>query len=346
MTGALTPAKKDLDTEFQFEVSRADRDQRLDLFLASRSLGISRSRIQELIRRGGVAVNQGPSRAGYRTRAGDRIRIAIPPPSPSSLDPEPVDFNIIHEDASILVVNKPPGLVVHPAAGHVTGTLVHGLLWHCRDLSGIGGVARPGIVHRLDKDTSGLMVVAKNDRAHAELARQFKSGEVRKEYQALVNGKMQGSKGKIDLPIGRNPRRRKEMAVALGRGKGAITLWWLSERFESGFSLVSVSIKTGRTHQIRVHFANMGHPVVGDRVYGYGTNWWKGHPLWKKGWIPLPQRQMLHAGSLGFHHPETARFMTFEVPVPGDMEELIRSLRTIESRNEGLGQKSLTMNRL
>jgi len=308
----------------------------LDLFLASRSLDISRSRIQELIRKGAVEVNQGPSWASYKTRAGDHIRITIPPPSPSSLEPEPVAFEIIHEDDSILVVNKPPGLVVHPAAGHATGTLVHGLLWHCSGLSGIGGVARPGIVHRLDKDTSGLMVVAKNDQAHAGLARQFKSGEVRKEYQALVHGKMRGRKGKIDLPIGRHPTKRKEMAVALNRGKVAITIWWLMERFESGFSLVAVSIKTGRTHQIRVHFSNMRHPVVGDQVYGYGKNWWKGHPLWKKGPLPLPQRQMLHAGSLGFCHPETGRFMTFEAAIPGDMEEMIGSLRSMESRNEGL----------
>ncbi len=318
----------------------------MDLFLASRSLDISRSRIQELIRKGAVQVNQGPSRASYKVRAGDHIKMTVPPPSPPSLEPEPVAFEIIHEDDSILVVNKPAGLVVHPAAGHATGTLVHGLLWHCRGLSGIGGVTRPGIVHRLDKDTSGLMVVAKNDQAHAGLARQFKSGEIKKEYKALVNGKMRGREGKIDLPIGRHPRKRKEMAVASKRGKDAITLWWLMERFESGFSLVSVSIKTGRTHQIRVHFSNMGHPVVGDQVYGYGKNWWKGHPLWKKGVLPLPQRQMLHAGSLGFHHPETGRFMTFEAPIPEDMEEMIGGLRRADSNKEGFRQKTLTMNKL
>jgi len=335
-----------LETEFQFDVSREDRDQRLDLFLASRSLDISRSRIQELIRQGAVAVNQGPSRASYRIRAGDRITIVIPPPSPTSLEPEPVAFEIIHEDDSLLVVNKPAGLVVHPAAGHATGTLVHGLLWHCHDLSGIGGVTRPGIVHRLDKDTSGLMVVAKNDQAHAALARQFKSGEVKKEYKALVNGRVEGREGKIDLPIGRHPRKRKEMAVALKRGKGAITLWWLMEHFKSGFSLISVTIKTGRTHQIRVHFANMGHPVVGDQVYGYGKNWWKGHSLWKEGILPLPRRQLLHAGSLGFCHPDTGRFVTFDVPIPEDMEEMIGRLREVDSRSQGFGQKTLTMNKL
>ena len=220
---------------------------------------------------------------------------------------------------------------MHPAAGHATGTLVHGLLWHCEGLSGIGGVTRPGIVHRLDKDTSGLMVVAKNDLAHAGLARQFKAGEIRKEYKALVNGKMHGREGKIDLPIGRHPRKRKEMAVVLNRGKGALTLWWLEKYFESGFSLVSVSIKTGRTHQIRVHFSNMGHPLVGDPVYGHGKNWYKAHPLWKNGVLPLPRRQLLHAGSLGFSHPETGRSMTFEAPIPNDMEELIGILGKIDS---------------
>ncbi len=318
----------------------------MDLFLASRSLDISRSRIQELIRQGAVTVNQDPSRASYRIRAGDHITIVIPPPSPTSFEPEPVAFEIIHEDASLLVVNKPAGLVVHPAAGHATGTLVHGLLWHCHDLSGIGGVTRPGIVHRLDKDTSGLMVVAKNDQAHASLARQFKSGEVKKEYKALVNGRVEGLEGKIDLPIGRHPRKRKKMAVALKRGKGAITLWWLMEHFKSGFSLISVTIKTGRTHQIRVHFANMGNPVVGDQVYGYGKNWWKGHPLWKEGILPLPRRQLLHAGSLGFRHPDTGRFVTFDVPIPEDMEEIIGHLREIDSRSPGFGQKTLTMNKL
>jgi len=214
-----------------FHISQEEEGVRLDQFLVSRTKGLSRSRIKDLIKSGAARVNQTVSRPSYRVRAGDHIILSIPPPSPTVVQPEPVAFSIVFEDASVVVVDKPAGLVVHPAPGHASGTLVHGLLWRCGDLSGIGGVTRPGIVHRLDKDTSGLMVVAKNDRAHASLARQFKSGEIRKEYRALVHGLLRERTGLIDAPIARHSRKRKEMAVVQGRGKEAVTAWWLVESF-------------------------------------------------------------------------------------------------------------------
>ena len=311
-----------------FHISQEEEGVRLDQFLVSRTKGLSRSRIKDLIKSGAARVNQTVSRPSYRVRAGDHIILSIPPPSPTVVQPEPVAFSIVFEDASVVVVDKPAGLVVHPAPGHASGTLVHGLLWRCGDLSGIGGVTRPGIVHRLDKDTSGLMVVAKNDRAHASLARQFKSGEIRKEYRALVHGLLRERTGLIDAPIARHSRKRKEMAVVQGRGKEAVTAWWLVESFQAEFSFLRVSIKTGRTHQIRVHFSHLGHPVVGDPVYGYGKRWWKGHPLQKKGGIITPpRRQMLHAKRLGFQHPESGRFMEFEADLPDDFRAMLESLR-------------------
>ncbi len=319
---------------FLFDICGEDQGLRLDHFLVSRSMALSRSRIQGLIRKGAVRVNRAVSRPSYRVRTGDRISVSIPPLLPSALQPEPVAFTIVYEDTSIIVVDKPAGLVVHPAPGHATGTLVHGLLWHCEDLSGIGGVTRPGIVHRLDKDTSGLMVVAKNDRAHAALARQFKSGEIRKEYRTLVHGRFKETKGTIDAPIARHSRKRKEMAVVKDRGRHAITSWWLLEGFQAGFSFLRVSIKTGRTHQIRVHFSHLGHPVVGDLVYGYGKRWWKGHPLQKRGITVFPRRQMLHAKSLGFHHPESGRFMQFDADLPDDFRDMLESLRHTGLRSD------------
>jgi len=253
----------------------------------------------------------------------------IPRASPHVLRPETVEFGIIYEDNSLIVLNKPAGLVVHPAAGHATGTLVHGLLQHCHDLSGIGGVLRPGIVHRLDKDTSGIMVATKSDRSHTFLASQFKSGEVKKQYIALVHGVIRGNEGKIELPIGRHPKKRKQMSVQPSGGRRALTLWQKIEEFHGEFSLLSVSIKTGRTHQIRVHLSHIGHPVAGDPVYGYGQRWWKRHPLYKKGLLPSIKRQMLHATSLGFVHPDSERYMEFEAPLPDDMAHAVRILQSL-----------------
>jgi 23S rRNA pseudouridine1911/1915/1917 synthase len=246
------------------------------------------------------------------------------------LEPEPVEFSVVYQDSSLIIVNKPPGLVIHPAPGHLRGTLVHGLLEHSRDLSGIGGILRPGIVHRLDKDTSGLLVVAKNDRAHGHLSAQFKAGEVKKRYLAIVHGIIRGSHGEIDLPIGRHPKRRKEMAVVSSGGRTALTTWQKMEELGGKFSILSVTPKTGRTHQIRVHLSHVGHPVVGDPVYGYRRQWWKKHFPEKNGPAPKVVRQMLHAETLGFIHPDSGVFCEFSAPMPTDMKDLIGVLKLLD----------------
>jgi 23S rRNA pseudouridine1911/1915/1917 synthase len=315
---------------FFYEITGDSQHIRLDIFLSSRSNVLSRSRIHSLIKDGDVKVNQRPSKPGYRLKAGDQVSLSIPPPSVPLLEPETVDFGVIHEDECLIVLNKPAGVVVHPAPGHLRGTLVHGLLEHCRDLSGVGGSLRPGIVHRLDKDTSGLMVVAKDDRTHAMLAEQFKAGAVKKQYLALVHGRMKGDAGKIDLPISRHPKKRKKMSVMPLKGKRALTLWQKICEFQSGFSLLSISLKTGRTHQIRVHLSHIGHPITGDPVYGYGRNWWKRHPLHQKGMLDQVGRQMLHSRCLGFIHPHLEQYVEFEAPIPDDMEKVLQDLRQLD----------------
>jgi 23S rRNA pseudouridine1911/1915/1917 synthase len=290
---------------------------------------LTRSRIQALIRDGNVKVNRLNSKPSYRLKTGDSIILHIPPPAPCLIKPEAVDFSLVHEDSSLIVLNKPPGLVIHPAPGHADGTLVHGLLLHCRDLSGIGGVLRPGIVHRLDKDTSGLMVVAKNDSVHTFLSGQFKAGTVNKRYIALVHGVIKGMKGEIDLPISRNPKRRKEMAVVPSKGKRALTLWRKLEEIGDRFALLAVTLKTGRTHQIRVHLSHRGHPVVGDRVYGHRMNWWKKNCPQAVGLLPHIKRQMLHAERLGFVHPDSEKYCEFSAPIPADMENVIQGLKLL-----------------
>ncbi|NNG07791.1 MAG: RluA family pseudouridine synthase, partial [Desulfobacteraceae bacterium] len=218
----------------------------------------------------------------------------------------------------------------HPAPGHQSGTLVHGLLQHCADLSGIGGVLRPGIVHRLDKDTSGLVVVAKSDRSHAFLAKQFKARSVEKRYLAIVHGIMDGTKGEIDLPIARHPKRRKEMSVLPSQGRRALTFWVKMEEFGGGFTLLSVIPKTGRTHQIRVHLSYLGHPIVGDPVYGFKRNWWKKRTPLANRILPLLKRQQLHAEILGFIHPESEKYCEFRAPVPEDMGRILAVLRGMD----------------
>jgi len=313
-----------------YEITHSNQDTRLDVYLAARSNDLSRSRIQALIKKEFVKVNNRPSKPSYKLKAGDHILLTIPPPETPVLEPEAVDFGIIYEDPSLIVIDKPAGVVVHPAPGHSTGTLVHGLLEPCQDLSGIGGVLRPGIVHRLDKDTSGLMVVAKNDRVHDSLSRQFKAGEVKKQYIALVHGRVKNAEQEINLPISRHPKRRKEMAVVPSGGRNALTRWKKIEEFQSGFSLLSISIHTGRTHQIRVHLSHSGHPIVGDPVYGHGLKKWEKHPLYKKGLLPRVNRQMLHARFLSFFHPDQNQYLEFESPHPQDMDHAVLVLNSLD----------------
>jgi 23S rRNA pseudouridine1911/1915/1917 synthase len=301
-----------------------DADARLDRFLSdNKGVDLSRARIQGLIKIGAITVNGERKKPSYQLRHGDRITVrflSLPISLEASQD---VEFELLYEDKSIAVVNKPPGVVVHPSAGHHTGTLVHGLLYRCADLSSLSSELRPGIVHRLDKDTSGVMVVAKNDRAHAFLADQFKRREVRKRYLALVHGKVEKGQGIVDLPIGRHPVKRKEMSVSLLKGRRAITEWEVMVIFSLGFSLLRVTIHTGRTHQIRVHLSYMGYPVVGDIAYGYPRRWWRQQGVVVQEALPLVKRQMLHAEVLGFVHPDSLKHVTFTAPVPADVEALL-----------------------
>jgi len=300
---------------------------RLDRFLAAQVSELSRSQIQRLINQGMVIVNEAPTKPGHRLRPGDRIILHLPPPAPSQLIPEPVPLQIVYEDADLVVINKPPGMVVHPAPGHPAGTLVNALLAHCPDLAGIGGVERPGIVHRLDKDTSGLIVVAKNQSAHNNLTRQIKNRAIAKGYLALVYGQPDPPRGTINAPIARDPRHRQRMAVVPG-GREAITHYQVLERLGS-YSLLEVRPLTGRTHQIRVHLAFLGHPVVGDLVYGP-----------KRQQTPGPgiKRQFLHAFLLGFRLPSSGEYREFRVDLAPDLEAFLQYLRQRAMAIAGLSQ--------
>jgi 23S rRNA pseudouridine1911/1915/1917 synthase len=314
---------------YSYSIAADDIEKRVDAFLASRVEDLTRSRCQALIREGHVKVNGLPVKPSYGLKTGDLITLFIPPVVPNALEPENMSLSIVHEDSSLIVLDKPPGLVVHPAPGHAGGTLVHGLLHHCGDISVIGDAHRPGIVHRLDKDTSGLLVIAKSDYALNFLSSQFKKGWVKKRYLALVHGILKGNEGAIDLPIGRHPQKRKEMTVVPSKGKRALTLWRKKEEIGDKFTLLDVTLKTGRTHQIRVHLAHLGHPLVGDRVYGYIKNWWKNHCPQALDIIPQIKRQMLHSELLGFIHPDSGYYCEFISPMPDDIRGIIGGLREI-----------------
>jgi 23S rRNA pseudouridine1911/1915/1917 synthase len=313
---------------FTSHVEPADSGKRLDLYIAALIPDCSRSVAATLIRNGEIKVQGMAKKPGYRVRAGDEVHGQIPPPSPIPFKPEPIPIDILFEDNHIIVVNKQPGLVVHPAPGHFSGTLVNGLLYHCPFLEGIGSALRPGIVHRLDKDTSGVLVVAKNNRAHQHLAKLFKSRRIQKKYLALVYGTMESDSGTISMPIGRHPVDRKKMSTKSKKARVAETTWQIKERFEPA-SLIELDLKTGRTHQIRVHCTAIHHPVVGDSVYGRRDAWkdvTHGQDLF--GSI---KRQMLHAWRLEFSHPATQRSVCFEAPLAPDMQDVIDALRRVSS---------------
>ena len=288
--------------------------ERLDLFVPRRVPALTRSRVQRLIDEGLVTIDgRRTPKAGARLETGQRVQVSVPPPESTPLQPEPIPLRIVHEDQDLLVVDKPAGLAVHPSPGHSSHTLVHAVLAHCPDdLSGIGGEKRPGIVHRLDKDTSGLIIVAKNDAAHLALARQLKERKVAKTYLALVEGRIDPPEGIIDAPIGRHPRHRKRMAAIAG-GRHARTRYRVLREVD-GRSLVEVRPETGRTHQIRVHFASLGHPIVGDSLYG------------RRDAPAALTRQFLHAQRLAFTHPRTGDRLQLEAPLPEDLERVLRKL--------------------
>jgi len=257
----------------KFKIPAERAGQRLDLFLADKVSALSRSRISSLIRTGNIVVNGKSSKAGYRLKTDEQIEVRVPPPQPMDIVPEHVDFAIIHEDDDLVVIAKPPDIVVHPACGHQKGTLVHGLLDRCDNLSGINGTERPGIVHRLDKDTSGVMVVAKNDRTHHALVELFKTRQVKKVYRAIVDGCPTANQGCISRPIGRHRGNRKKMAVLEHGGREAVTCWKVLEKFPQAMTYLEVKPETGRTHQIRVHMSYLGHAVVGDTLFQSGLIW-------------------------------------------------------------------------
>jgi len=303
-----------LSTRLEFEVVPGKQGMRLDVFLADSVSGISRSYAQKLIKDGAVSVNTAPEKASYRVRAGDTVCVALPAPIPDIVLPERIPLDILFEDEHLIVINKPRGMVVHPAPGHSRGTLVNALLEHCHDLSGIQGTLRPGIVHRLDKDTSGVMVVAKSDVAHLSLAKQIKDRTVTKTYLAIVKGNFREDVITVDLPIGRHAADRKKMAVNALKGRQATTVFSVLERF-GGHTLLSCHLLTGRTHQIRVHLAYIGHPVIGDLKYGKGS---EDFPI---------TGQALHSAALKFVHPIDGRQLGFTAPLPQDMKRVLAILR-------------------
>lgn len=286
---------------------------RLDAFLSEQETGLSRSAAQKLVENGNVLVNGSPVKKNYKTRAGDEIDLTVPEPEPVEILPEDIPLDIRYEDGDVVVINKPKGLVVHPAPGHWSGTLVNGLLFHCKDsLSGINGALRPGIVHRIDMDTSGLLIVAKNDFAHAALSEQLKDHSLCREYEAIAVGNIKTDAGTIEGPIGRHPVDRKKMAVTEKGSRPAVTHFEVLARF-AGYTHLRLRLETGRTHQIRVHLAWRNHPILGDAVYGRGKE------------LGL-ESQCLHARRLTFCHPRTGEMVTVDSELPEYFKNVLKKL--------------------
>ena len=299
----------------EFELISAETGERIDRFLSGKRQDLSRSYIQKLIKDGNVSVNSAPVKPDYKVWEGDQIRIRILEPEVLDVLPEAIPLDILYEDNDILVVNKPKGMVVHPSPGHYTHTLVNAVLYHCKgQLSGINGVIRPGIVHRIDMDTTGSLLVCKNDRAHQILAEQLKEHSITRRYHAVVYGNFREDKGTVDKEIGRHPTDRKKMSTHSASGRKAVTHYRVLERF-GNYTYIECELETGRTHQIRVHMSSIGHPLLGDNVYGPAK-------------CPFSlQGQTLHAKILGIHHPSTGEYMEFDAPLPDYFVRLLSTLR-------------------
>ncbi|WP_312114092.1 RluA family pseudouridine synthase [Brevibacillus reuszeri] len=300
---------------YDWNVEPSDVSERIDKYITQQNEDWSRSQVQAWIKEGRVTVNGEPIKNNYKLQAEDEVTLRVPPPKEMTIEPEAMPLEIVYEDSDVVVVNKPRGLVVHPAPGHYGGTLVNGLLAHCKDLSGINGVLRPGIVHRIDKDTSGLLMVAKNDKAHVGLAEQLKAHSVDRKYVAIVHGVIPHEMGTIDAPIGRDPKNRQQMAVVFENSKPAITHFVVLERFKE-HTLVELKLETGRTHQIRVHMKYIEYPLAGDPKYG------------PKDTLDL-DGQALHAKTLGFTHPRTGERLEFEAPLPKELVDVMQYLRQL-----------------
>lgn len=300
--------------EEEYTVDDANHRTRLDVFVTAENLALTRTHVQKLIEEGYALVNGQPGKCNTKLKAGDTVKFTLPPATELLVEGEEIPLEILYEDSDLIVVNKPQGMVVHPAPGNTHGTLVNALLFHCHDLSGINGVMRPGIVHRLDKDTSGVIMAAKSEFAHLSLAGQIKDRTVTRRYVALVHGNVPEPAGVVDAPIGRDALDRKKMAVTTKNSKNAVTRYTVLDRYRD-YTLVECKLETGRTHQIRVHMAYLGHPVVGDPKYGT-----------KKAHFGL-QGQALHAAILGFTHPRTGEYLEFSAPIPQPMAGVISKLR-------------------
>lgn len=304
-----------MDKQYEILINESDAGVRIDSLIAQHLPEYTRSYIQKLIKEGNILVNDGNVKANYKCKQQDHITVLIPPLEEIDIKPEPMDLDIVYEDEDILIINKAKGMVVHPSAGHWTGTLVNGLMYHCKDrLSGINGELRPGIVHRIDRDTTGLLMVCKNDIAHRDLAAQLKEHSITRRYIALVRDNIVEDEGTVDAPIGRHKTERKKMAINYANGKHAVTHYRVLERFGQ-YTLIECQLETGRTHQIRVHMTSIRHPLVGDTVYGGDKQ-----PFTLQG-------QCLHAKVLGFIHPTTKEYMEFEAPLPEYFEQLLTKLR-------------------
>ncbi len=318
-------SQSDHETAFQeaFAVTLEEKGLRLDVFIAGKAPALSRSQVKRIIEEGAVRVNREPvTKAGTKLRSGDQVIFTVQPAQSWEVTAQDIPLHILYEDHDLLVIDKPTGMVIHPAPGHHEGTLVNAILHHCNDLSGIGGVIRPGIVHRLDKDTSGVLLVAKNDETHRRLSDQFKEHEVKKTYKAFVFGSNMDDEGTITLPVGRHPDDRKKMSTRSSRGKEAVSHWHVVGRY-GDVALLDVDIETGRTHQIRVHLSSVGHPVVGDRLYG-GTGRVKSvRDTALRARLAAFPRQALHAWQIGFIHPRQNRVLEFTAPLPEDMQSLL-----------------------
>lgn len=303
-------------------VRTVDAGERIDTFLAKKT-GITRSQIQKLIEKGDVSVHDRAIHQNYRVKTDDSVSVRIPEKETEGLTPEPIPIEILYKDEYLVVVNKPAGMVVYPAAGHGHGTLMNALLYHCKKLATVGGPLRPGVVHRLDKDTSGVMVVAMNDEIYYNLIEQFRKRTINRRYVALIYGDLEKDDGEIASRIGRSASDRKKMSTRTKKGKEAFTRWKVLERYGNA-TFIEVKLGTGRTHQIRVHFASIGHPVLGDKTYGKKVE--VEMKTKKKLFFP---RQMLHAELLGFTHPTTGKYLEFSSEIPDDMSQKIKELRVI-----------------